>query len=67
LLDTRWNIKLNQAKAIMLAKRKLAEFVCDAVNLEGINFTLPEIQISDIYDRAKRQLEFNQLMLSSNR
>jgi len=29
----------------MLAKRQLAEFVCDAVNLEGINFTLPEIQI----------------------
>ncbi len=27
----------------MLAKRQLAEFVCDAVNLEGINFTLPEI------------------------
>lgn len=28
----------------MLAKRLLPEFVCDAVNLEGINFTLPEIQ-----------------------
>ncbi len=28
----------------MLAKRQLAEFVCDAVNLEGLNFTLPEIQ-----------------------
>lgn len=28
----------------MLAKRQMAEFVCDAVNLEGINFTLPEIQ-----------------------
>ncbi len=28
----------------MLAKRQLAEFVYDAVNLEGINFTLPEIQ-----------------------
>ena len=28
----------------MLAKRQLTEFVCDAVNLEGINFTLPEIQ-----------------------
>ena len=28
----------------MLARRLLAEFVCDAVNLEGINFTLPEIQ-----------------------
>lgn len=29
---------------MMLAKRQLAEFVYDAVNLEGINFTLPEIQ-----------------------
>ena len=28
----------------MLAKRQLAEFVCDAVNLEGLGFTLPEIQ-----------------------
>ena len=37
------NIKPNKAKAIMLAKRQLPEFVCDAVNLEGINFTLPEI------------------------
>jgi len=36
-------IKPNKAKAIMLAKRQLPEFVCDAVNLEGINFTLPEI------------------------
>ncbi len=28
----------------MLAKRQLAELVHDAVNLEGIHFTLPEIQ-----------------------
>jgi Fic family protein len=42
--ETRWNMNPNQAKALMLAKRQLAEFVCDAVNLEGINFTLPEIQ-----------------------
>ena len=42
--DTLWNMKPNRAKAIMLAKRQLAEFVYDAVNLEGINFTLPEIQ-----------------------
>lgn len=28
----------------MLAKRQLSELVCDAVNLEGINFALPEIQ-----------------------
>ncbi|MFH0727723.1 MAG: Fic family protein [Pseudomonadota bacterium] len=42
--DTHWHMKPNKAKALMLAKRQLAEFVCDAVNLEGINFTLPEIQ-----------------------
>ncbi len=28
----------------MLARRQISELVCDAVNLEGINFTLPEIQ-----------------------
>jgi hypothetical protein len=37
-------IKPNKAKALMLAKRQLVEFVWDAVTLEGINFTLPEIQ-----------------------
>lgn len=42
--DTQWNMKPNKTKALMLAKRQLAEFVYDAVNLEGINFTLPEIQ-----------------------
>jgi len=42
--DQRWGMKPNREKAIMLAKRQLAEFVCDAVNLEGLNFTLPEIQ-----------------------
>ncbi len=42
--DTQWDMKPNKAKAVMLAKRQLAEFVYDAVNLEGIHFTLPEIQ-----------------------
>ncbi len=42
--ETQWHMKPNKAKAIMLAKRQLAEFVYDAVNLEGIHFTLPEIQ-----------------------
>ena len=42
--DTRWHIRYIKAKAIMLAKRQLAELVCDAVNLEGINYTLPEVQ-----------------------
>lgn len=31
-------------KALFFAKRQLAELVCDAVNLEGIHYTLPEIQ-----------------------
>ncbi len=34
----------NKAKALMLAKRQLSELVCDAINLEGINYTLPEVQ-----------------------
>jgi Fic family protein len=42
--DNQWNMKPDQAKVLMLAKRQLAELVFDAVNLEGINFTLPEIQ-----------------------
>ncbi len=42
--DTHWHIPPDKAKAIMLAKRQLAELVCDAVNLEGINYTLPEVQ-----------------------
>ena len=39
-----FGIKANKKVALMLAKRSLAELVCDAVNLEGINFTLPEVQ-----------------------
>lgn len=42
--DTHWNISPNRPKALMLAKRQLSELVCDAVNLEGINITLPEVQ-----------------------
>lgn len=42
--EKHWNMKPNKQKAIMLARRQLPELVCDAVNLEGINFTLPEIQ-----------------------
>ena len=38
------NIIPNQDKALMLAQREVAVFVYDAVQLEGINFTLPEIQ-----------------------
>lgn len=37
-------LKPDRKKALFLAKKQLPELVCDAVNLEGINFTLPEIQ-----------------------
>ena len=37
-------IKPDKTKALMLAKRQLPELVCDAVNLEGIAMTLPEVQ-----------------------
>jgi Fic family protein len=43
-LDTTWQMTPNKEKALMLAKRQLSELVWDAVTLEGINFTLPEIQ-----------------------
>ena len=36
--------KPNQQKAVFLAKRQLPEFICDAVNLEGINYSVPEVQ-----------------------
>ena len=38
------SIRPNKPKALYLAKRQLSELVCDAVNLEGILYTLPEIQ-----------------------
>jgi len=44
VVDRHWNINSNRAKALMLAKREIAVFVHDAVELEGIHFTLPEIQ-----------------------
>jgi len=34
----------NKKKAIFLARKQMDELVCDAVNLEGIPYTLPEIQ-----------------------
>jgi Fic family protein len=37
-------IKNNKDKALFLAKKQLPELVCDVVNLEGINYTVPEIQ-----------------------
>ena len=38
------NIKPNVQKALFIAKRELPVLVCDAVNLEGIHYTLPEVQ-----------------------
>ncbi len=34
----------NRQKALFFAQKQLSELVCDAVNLEGIHYTLPEIQ-----------------------
>lgn len=42
--DTVWHMPPNKDRSLMLAKRQLAELIYDAVNLEGIPFTLPEIQ-----------------------
>ena len=42
--DTVWHMPPNKERSLMLAKRHLSELVYDAVNLEGIPFTLPEIQ-----------------------
>lgn len=42
--DLHWNMAANRGKAMMLAKRQLSELVYDAVNLEGILMTLPEVQ-----------------------
>ncbi|MFO7750969.1 MAG: Fic family protein [Desulfobacteraceae bacterium] len=43
-MDKHWQIKPDRDKALMLAMKMLPEFVHDAVLLEGINYTLPEIQ-----------------------
>jgi len=42
--DTVWHMPPNKERSLMLAKRQLSELVYDAVNLEGIPFTLTEIQ-----------------------
>jgi len=42
--DLYWNMPSNKDKALMLAKKQLPDFVCDAINLEGINITVPEVQ-----------------------
>ncbi|MBN7771237.1 cell filamentation protein Fic [Marinobacter daepoensis] len=42
--DNYWSMSPNPDKALMLAQRAVSVFVHDAVRLEGINFTLPEVQ-----------------------
>ena len=42
--DTHWAMQPNIPLAKQLAKRDLAALVYDAVNLEGVNMTLPEVQ-----------------------
>ncbi len=37
-------LKPNCQKSLSLAKKQLPALVCDAVNLEGVDFTLPEVQ-----------------------
>jgi len=44
MLDKQWNMSPDKGKALMIARKQLAEFVVDAVNLEGVNITLPEVQ-----------------------
>jgi len=44
MIDSNWHLKPNRPLALLFAKRQVSELVCDAVNLEGINFTIPEIQ-----------------------
>ena len=44
ILDTVWSMKPNLKLAMQLAKRDLPGLVYDAVNLEGVAMTLPEIQ-----------------------
>jgi len=42
--DTVWGMTPNKALAKQLASRDVSVLVCDAVNLEGVAMTLPEIQ-----------------------
>ena len=42
--DTNWGMRPNKAMAKQLAIRDLPSLVCDAVNLEGVAMTLPEVQ-----------------------
>ena len=63
--DTHWKMPPHQAKSLMLAKRQLSELVCDAVNLEGINLTLSEVQtLLDGVTVGGRKLSDQQITLN---
>jgi len=48
-----WGMSPDKNRALMHTKRMMPELVCDAVNLEGLNFTIPEIQtLSDCNKRS---------------
>ena len=42
--DKKWGMKPNVSLAKQLARRDIPSLVCDAVNLEGVAMTLPEVQ-----------------------
>lgn len=44
LTDQQWQMQPNRPLALQLAKRDLTALVYDAVNLEGVMMTLPEVQ-----------------------
>jgi len=44
LKDNYWQITPDKPLALQLAKRLVSEYVFDAVRLEGINYTLPEVK-----------------------
>ena len=39
IADKSWNMLPDKGKAIMLAQREVASFVCDAVNLASVSST----------------------------
>jgi hypothetical protein len=41
--ERHWRMTPDKNRGLMHTKRMMHYFVCDAVNLEGLNFTIPEI------------------------
>ena len=44
LKDHRWQIKPDKGLALQIARKQLPELVYDAIQLEGINFSFPEVK-----------------------